>query len=58
MSEIWGLDWAQHIKIDYAQNIIKDPNTAKNKTLRKILQDTGSAIQICRLLKIVAKSGL
>ena len=58
MSEIWDLDWAQHIKIDYAQNIIKDPNTAKNKTLRKILQDTGSAIQICRLLKIVAKSGL
>ena len=35
MSEISDLDWAQHIKMDYAQNIRKDPNTAKNKTLRK-----------------------
>ena len=52
------LVWAQHIKMDYAQNIRKDPNKPKNKTLRKNLQDTGSAIQICRLLKIVAKSGL
>ena len=51
MSEISVLDWAQHIKMDYAQNIRKDPNTAKNKTLRKILQDTGSAIQISVYLK-------
>ena len=58
MSEISDLVWAQHIKMDYAQNIRKDPNKPKNKTLRKFLQDTGSAIQICRLLKIVAKSGL
>ena len=51
MSEISDLDWAQHIKMYYAQNIRKDPNTAKNKTLRKILQDTGSAIQISVYLK-------
>ena len=58
MSEISVLVWAQHIQIDYAQNISKDPNRAKNKTLRNFLQDTGSAIQICWLLKIVVKSGL
>ena len=28
-SEIWDLDWAQHIKIDYAQNLKKDPVKAK-----------------------------
>ena len=33
MSEISDLVWAQHIKMDYAQNIRKDSNTAKKKTL-------------------------
>ena len=29
MSEISGMDWAQHIKMDYAQNLKKDPVKAK-----------------------------
>ena len=33
MSEISDLDWVQHIKMDYAKNISKNPNTAKKKTL-------------------------
>ena len=29
MLEISDMDWAQHIKIDYAQNLKKDPVKAK-----------------------------
>ena len=39
MSDISDMDWAQHIKMDYAQNLRKDTNTGKIKTLRKFLQD-------------------
>ena len=34
MAEISDLDWAQHIKMDYAQNLRKDTETAKIKTIR------------------------
>ena len=39
MSDISDMDWAQHINMDYAQNLRKDTNTGKIKTLRKFLQD-------------------
>ena len=29
MSDISDMDWAQHIKMDYAQNLKKDPVKAK-----------------------------
>ena len=29
MAEISDMDWAQHIKMDYAQNLRKDPKKAK-----------------------------
>ena len=29
MAEISDMDWAQHIKMDYAQNLRKDSNKAK-----------------------------
>ena len=35
MTEISGIDWAQHIKMDYAQNLRKDPKKAKQTTFRK-----------------------
>ena len=39
MADISDMDWAQHIKMDYAPNIRKDPVKAK-KGLTKFLQDT------------------
>ena len=33
MAEISEMDWAQHIMIDYAQNLRKDPKMAKQTTL-------------------------
>ena len=35
MAEISDMDWAQHIKMDYAQNLRKDPKKAKQTTFRK-----------------------
>ena len=40
MAEISDLDWAQHIKIDYAQNLRKNPAKAKKWTLTKFLYDS------------------
>ena len=37
MSEISGMDWAQHIKMDFAQNLLKDSEMAK-KDPHKIIQ--------------------
>ena len=37
MAEISDMDWAQHIKMDYAQNLRRDSEMAK-KTLKKIIQ--------------------
>ena len=31
MSEISGMDWAQHIKMDYAQNLRKDSEMGKKR---------------------------
>ena len=33
MSDISDMDWAQHIKMDYVQNLRKDPKKAKQTTL-------------------------
>ena len=38
MAEISDLDWAQHIKMDYAQNLRKNPAKAKKWTLTKFFQ--------------------
>ena len=37
LAEISDMEWAQHINIDYAQNLKKDPEKAK-KDLTKFLQ--------------------
>ena len=33
MAKISDMDWAQHIKMDYVQNLRKDPKKAKQTTL-------------------------
>ena len=33
MAEIWDMDWAQHIKMDCAQNLRKYPKKGKQTTL-------------------------
>ena len=33
MAEISDMDWAQHIKMDYVQNLRKDSKKAKQTTL-------------------------
>ena len=38
MSDISDLEWAVHIKMDYAQNHRKDSLKAKKMTLSKFLQ--------------------
>ena len=38
MSDISDLDWAMHIKMDYAQNLRKGSIKAKKRTLSKFLQ--------------------
>ena len=37
MSEISDMDWAQHIKMDYEQNLRKDPTKAKQTTFRRFI---------------------
>ena len=37
MSEISEMDWAQHIKLDYAQNLRKDQTKAKQTTFRRFI---------------------
>ena len=39
MAEISEMDWAQHIKMDYAQNLRKDPTKAKKLTFRIFIDD-------------------
>ena len=34
MAEISDIDWAQHIKMDYAQNLRKDLSKAKWKVIQ------------------------
>ena len=46
MAEIFDMDWAQHIKIDYAQNLRKVPIKAKLKTFRRFKEDSA-----CRFSK-------
>ena len=42
MTGISDMDWAQHIKMDYAQNMRKDPTKAKNFTFRWFIEDPAS----------------
>ena len=39
MSEISEMDWAQHIKMDYTQNLRKSLTKAKKLTFRKFIED-------------------
>ena len=39
MAEISDMDWAQHIMMDYAQNLRKDPTKAKKLTFRRFIDD-------------------
>ena len=45
MSEISGMDWAQHIKMDYAQNLRKDSEMAK-KDPHKIIQGVSAQFTV------------
>ena len=47
MAEISEMDWAQHIKMDYAQNLRKDPTKAKKLTFRRL----GKAIILSEFIK-------
>ena len=38
MAEISDMDWAQHIKMDYVQNLRKDPKKAKQPLMIKRLK--------------------
>ena len=51
MAKISDMDWAQHIKMDYAQNFRKDPTKAKKITFRRF---TGCLIVEC-LFKMAFK---
>ena len=44
MVEISDLDWAMHIKMDYAQNLSKDLVKAKKRTFIKFIQ--GAATEL------------
>ena len=39
MSDISEMDWTQHIKVDYAQNMRKSPIKAKKLTFRRFKED-------------------
>ena len=54
MAEISDMDWAQHIMIDYAQNMRKDPTKAKNLTFKRF---TGiySRMSFLKWLKMTEK---
>ena len=39
MAKISDMDWAQHLKMDYAQNLRKDPPKAKQTTFRRFKED-------------------
>ena len=51
MSEISVLVWAQHIQIDYAQNIRKDPNRAKIRPLENFCKIQGPSFQFAGYLR-------
>ena len=40
MGEISDIDWAQYIKMDYAQNLSKDPKKVKQTTFRRFKEGT------------------
>ena len=45
MAKISDMDWEQHIKMDYAQNLRKDPPKAKLTTLRRFKEDPACPFQ-------------
>ena len=44
MAEIFDMDWAMHVYMYYAQNLIKDPVKAKKKDFHKFYTGCGNRI--------------
>ena len=55
MTGISDMDWAQHIKMDYAQNMRKDPTKAKNFTFRRFIEDPASPFKRSGVYRTMAK---
>ena len=49
------MDWAQHIKMDYAQNLRKDPKKAKQTTFRKFKEDIACPFSQRGIYNIMSK---
>ena len=49
------MDWAQHIMMDYAQNMRKDPTKAKNFTFRWFIEDPASPFKRSGVYRTMAK---
>ena len=55
MSEISEMDWAQHIKMDYAQNLRKNPFLAKQTTFRRSKVDPACPFSRSGIYNIMTK---
>ena len=55
MTGISDMDWAQHIMMDYAQNMRKDPTKAKNFTFRWFIEDPASPFNRSGIYRTMAK---
>ena len=55
MAEISEIDWAQHIMMDYAQNMRKDPTKAKKITFRRFIDDVAFPFSKRGIYNIMSK---
>ena len=55
MAKISDMDWAQHIKIDYAQNLRKSPIKAKKFTFRWLIEDPACPFKRSGIYRTMAK---
>ena len=55
MTEISEMDWAQHFKKDYAQNMTKDPTKAKKITFRRFIDDVARPFSKRGIYNIMSK---
>ena len=53
MSDISEMDWTQHIKMDYAQNMRKSPIKAKKLTFRRLKEDPACPFSRSGIYKIL-----
>ena len=55
MAEISEMDWAQHIKMDYAQNFRKDPTKAKKIIFKRFIDDVAFPFSRRGIYNIMSK---